>query len=601
MPRPTRPLAPFHPQRHPAAGLRRILFIGSTMLALAGCGNSTQDDNAATNDATRVASEIARSGKHGDGVFVDGVLSYPATDYHETEPGTPGGVLRATTGADTGSLDIHALSHGNVQWLGRFLFDCLVFQDEEGKTSPWLAKSWEISPDGTVYTFHLRDDVSFSDGEKFNAAAVLINLEHMRDPATKSPLTAAYLSPYAHGRVVDEYTFEATLREPYSPFLDVLAQSWFGIVSPRQIRADRAALKEKPIGTGPFVLESYVRDQGARFVRRNDYHWAPPVVRHEGPAYLARIELDFVPEAMVRYSALNSGQHDLTFDAPAQHAKDIRKDERLKIHSRVRKGNPTSTMLFNTEQFPFDDVRVRRAVATGVDREGLAWITGFGEYVPKTDYLAANTRYYDPSFRDVLAYNPQAANALLDEAGWTERDSEGFRVKDGRRLGAFLSVNEATFSSRTAIAMQTNLKDIGFELKLQMLTAPQLTEKRFSPTGDYQAFGGGYWHTNTPDALYIYYHSKSITTPQLIGHNTSRLRDAQLDEWLATARRSTDPELLKTLYRQVQGRLTELVPILPAYESQQSIAYRKAVHVPVFDTSHNTPFITSIWIEEEAK
>ncbi|MDR2093493.1 MAG: ABC transporter substrate-binding protein [Azoarcus sp.] len=577
-------------------------LVALLMLTLAACGDPPETAAPPeTPAATANASGAPLSGKHGDGILVDGILSYPASDYHETEAGKPGGVLRATTATDPGSLDIHAISHGTIQWLGRFLFDCLVFQDEEGKTSPWLAKSWEISPDGKTYTFHLRDDVTFSNGEKFNAEAVLVNLEHMRDPATKSPLAAAYIAPYEKGRVVDEYTFEATLREPYTPFLDVLAQSWLGMIAPRQIREDPRSIVEHPIGTGPFVLERYVRDQGASFVRRNDYHWAPPVVRHEGPAYLERIQLDFVPEAIIRHSSLVSGQYDLTFDTPPQHATDIRGDGQLKIHSRVRKGNPMAVLSFNTERPPFDDVRVRRAIAHAIDREGLAWITGFGEYLPKADYLAANSRYYDPAFRNVLAYDVELANRLLDEAGWRERDAEGYRVKDGRRLGATQLVNEAVSTSRLPIAVRTDLGKIGFDLKIQMLTTPQILERRYSPDGNYETFAGGYWHTNTPDALYIYYHSNSITTPKLIGQNTSRLRDPLLDEWLGAARRTTDTATLKELYRKAQERLTELVPGVTAFESQQTVSYRAKVHVPVFDTSHNVPFITSIWIDPEAR
>ena len=92
-----------------------------------------------------------------------------------------------------------------MQWLARIVYDCLLYQDENGKISPWLAKSWDVSPDGKTYTFHLRDDVTFSDGEKFNAEALRVNLEHMRDPATKSPLAAAYIAPYVDGRIVDGF------------------------------------------------------------------------------------------------------------------------------------------------------------------------------------------------------------------------------------------------------------------------------------------------------------------------------------------------------------------------------------------------------------
>jgi peptide/nickel transport system substrate-binding protein len=173
---------------------------------------------------------------------------YPARDYSEQSEGTPGGTLKVSVASDTGSLDLHSISHTNAEWLARILYDNLVYLDEEGKISPWLAKSRTISSDGKSYTFHLRDDVTLSDGTKFNAEAVLVNLEHMRDPATKSPLAAAYIDPYVDGKILDEYTVQLNLREPFTPFLNVLAQSWLSIEAPKAIREKPKELGETPVG-----------------------------------------------------------------------------------------------------------------------------------------------------------------------------------------------------------------------------------------------------------------------------------------------------------------------------------------------------------------
>lgn len=523
-----------------------------------------------------------------------------ADDYRETSPGKPGGTLRVSTSSDSTTLDVHSISHGNTQWLGRILFDCLVYQDENGNISPWLAKSWDISPDGKTYTFHLRDDVTYSDGEKFNARAVQLNLEHMRDPATKSPLAAAYIAPYVDGRVVDEYTFEAHLREPYSPFLDVLAQSYLSMLSPRQIEQAPKSIAEHPIGTGPFVLESYTRDQGLNFVKRKGYHWAPPVTRHQGEAYLDRLEVSIVPEAMIRFSALESDQSDFTVDAPAQNAQAIRHNPDLQMYSRVRKGNPFRSLTFNVEKFPFEDVVVRRAVAKAIDSEGLAWITGFGEYQPKTDLLASNTRYYDPAFKDALRYDVAEANRLLDSAGWTGRDAQGYRVKEGKRLAArVLTFETGAYPSSVAVAIQADLKKVGFDLSIDLVPLAQLTEQRY--TGNFQVLGGGYWHTNTADGLYILYHSHSINTPTFIGQNIGGFRDTQLDAALTAARLTTDPAELQKLYSIAQQRLVENVPAVPLYESHVLVAFRKKVKGLIFDTSHNTPIFTTVWLDQEAK
>ena len=544
--------------------------------------------------ACKPASEAPRANVTGAG------SASHAEDYRETRPGKPGGTLRVSTASDSTTLDVHSISHGNTQWLGRILFDCLVYQDENGNISPWLAKSWDISPDGKTYTFHLRDDVTYSDGEKFNARAVQLNLEHMRDPATKSPLAAAYIAPYVDGRIVDEYTFEAHLREPYSPFLDVLAQSYLSMLSPRQIEHAPKSIAEHPIGTGPFVLESYTRDQGLNFVKRTGYHWAPAVTRHQGEAYLDRLEVSIVPEAMIRFSALESDQSDFTVDAPAQNARAIRNNPDLQMYSRVRKGNPFRSLTFNVERFPFQDVLVRRAVAKAIDGEGLAWITGFGEYQPKTDLLASNTRYYDPAFKDVLRYDVAEANRLLDQAGWTGRDAEGYRLKDGKRLAArVLTYETGAYPSSVAVAIQADLKKVGFDLSIDLLPLAQITEQRYS--GKFQLLGGGYWHTNTADGLYILYHSRSINTPTFIGQNIGSFRDEPLDAALSAARLTTDPVELQKLYSIAQQRLVENVPAVPLYESHVLVAFRNKVKGLMFDTSHNTPIFTAVWLDPEAK
>ena len=532
---------------------------------------------------------------HTDGTVNNGVISYPASDYHEPSPGRNGGTLKVSAASDAGSFDIHALSNGNIQWLGRILFDCLVYQDEQGNISPWLARSWEVSEDGKTYIFHLRDDVTFSDGEIFNAAALQTNLEHMRDPATKSPLAAAYIAPYLDGKVVDEYTFEAHLREPYTPFLDVLAQSWLGMVSPKQIREAPKTIAEHPVGSGPFLLQSYTRDQGAVFVKRPGYHWAPPVTRHAGEAYLDRIELSYVPEAMIRFTALESGQSDFALDAPAQNAAAIRANPELVMRSRIRKGNPSRSMTFNVEQPPFDDVRIRRAVAKAIDREGLAWISGFGEFLSKADFLAANTRFYQRN-NDALAYDVSVANALLDEAGWTGRDAQGYRTKDGQRLKAtLLTYDNPAFPASVSVAIQADLKKVGFDMPIEMLPLTRVTERRYA--GKFQALAAGYWHTNTPDGLFVLYHSQSISTAKLIGQNAGRFRDDELDRVLSAARRSRDPVELKALYGEAQKRLAETVPAVPSVESQVLTAYGRQVKGVIFDTSHNVPFFTSIWLD----
>lgn len=562
----------------PSLSIDRRGFVGAA-LVLAGCGGGN-------------GGQVARrGGPNGD-------FTYPISDYRSAGGGKRGGTIRLAATTDTGTLDIHALSHGNVQWLGRLIFDNLVYLDPTGAITPWLAREWSVSPDGLTYTFRLRDGVTFSDGARFDAEAVRLNLEHMRDPRTKSPLAAAYIAPYASGRAVDPMTFEATLSQPYAPFLNVLAQSWLALISPRQIVQAPETIADRPIGSGPFVVDRYVRQQGIGLKRRDDYAWAPDFIRHQGPAHLDRVEIDVVPEALSRYAGLAGGQYHVLTDAPHAKAAAIRNDPALAVDSRIRTGLPWRAISFNTEAWPFDDVRLRRALAFGIDRAGITRSVFFDEFVPSDSFLARTTRHYDPTTRGKLVYDPAKANRLLDSLGWSTRDAERFRTRGGRRLGASLIAQDNVTGTPINVALQSDLKKLGFDLRIELLPVPVLTERRNS--GNYQAVTGGVWHTNTPDALYILHHSDEITSSERIGQNVSRIRDARLDELLERARRSRDDNEQRILYAAAQHRLIELVPSVPLDENHSLIAYRRELKGLVFDGSHNTPLFHSAWLGDAA-
>jgi peptide/nickel transport system substrate-binding protein len=527
---------------------------------------------------------------------LDAAVHYPRRDYVEDRPGRSGGALRLAAARDNGTLDVQMLADTNTKWLGRLTFDSLVYLDDEGRITPWLARSWKVSPDGKTYVFHLRDKVTFSDGTPLDAEAVRANLARISDPRTHAAMTTAYIAPFQYGEARDRLTFVAHLREPYAPFLNVLAQAWFGMISPKQIREHPETIATRPIGSGPFVVTRYVRQQGLTLARRAGYDWAPPFIGHKGAARLAGIELRFIPEPLARYAALSSGEIDMTMDAPPQNAAAIRADPALVLRNRINLGNPVRGITFNIERFPFDDVRVRRAVALAIDREAIAKLVGFGEFAPTRSFLSASTPYRDPAAARGLAFDPAAANQLLDQAGWTGRDHDGIRLKQGRRLEAQILSSDANLLSATIVAIQAEVRQIGFDLHILPVTATMLAERR--RLGDYQGIGAGYWHTNTPDGLFIVYDGDQITTDRVTGQNLSRLRDVELDAWLAQARRGGDAATLRDLYARAQRRLAELVPAVPVFENHSLFAYRRAVTGVIFDTSHNTPLFYDVALDD---
>ncbi|TWI63430.1 peptide/nickel transport system substrate-binding protein [Pseudoduganella lurida] len=525
-------------------------------------------------------------------------LHYPASDYIEQSAGRSGGVLHTSASYEAGSFDIHRLHAGNLLWQSRLVFDNLVYLDHAGVATPWLATSWQVSPDGRVYTFHLRRDVTFSDGTRFDAEAVRVNFERIKQLGTQSRISNAYLSPYREGVAVDRYTFEARLDAPYPAFLSFLAQTWLGFISPRQILADPDSIAVRPVGTGPFVLADYLPGKRAVLKRRADYAWAPDYLRHKGPAYLEGIVIEAVHDDAARTAALQAGQHQLTFEAALTDGRKLRADPELVFSNRVRPGSPMRSLAFNTARFPFDDVRIRRAAALTIDRATVTRDMSSGEFIPKADFLGTNTPGYVATYKDVLAYDPAGAARLLDAAGWSQRGADGIRSKDGRRLSAeLLTTGDERTPPASVLAIQSDLKKAGIELRLKPVKGDALSET--VRAGQYDALTGGWWSAATPDVLFLLYHGSQVARQNTFGQDTGRLADPQLDDLLLRARQSQDAGERDSLYRQAQKLLTELVPVVPLHESHHLIAYSKRLHGVLFDTTHNTPILTGAWLEPD--
>jgi len=504
-----------------------------------------------------------------------------------------GGTLKLSMSQDPVCLDGGQVSTAALQVLGRLYYDNLTTLDADGTPQPWLARSWDLSGDGKTYTFHLRKGVTFSDGTAFDAKAVVANFDHWRAPATKSPLAGAYIAPIKSTKVLDANTLQVKLSYPYSAFLNVLAQGWLGLTSPRQLAtASNQEICEAPVGTGPFVVDKYTPGESLTLHRRKDYDWSASYLNHKGPAYLDAVDINFVSEASVRYSSLTSGEFDATDAVSPQNAVAVASNPNFVYRNIARQGNP-SRLTLNTSRAPFNDVRVRRALSEGIDLDGIVKTLSYGQFGPQHAYLAPTTPYADKGANGRFVHDPQNAAKLLDEAGYSKKDAEGYRVgKDGKRLTAYLPVAQSTSPSPFNDLFQAEAKKLGLDVKIQQVTAAESASRR--ATGDYD-LTTGVWHTNTPDGLYVLYSSNEITSKERIGQNSARLTDKELDTLLLKARQTTDPAQLKKLYKDAELRLEQLVPAIPLYDNYTSWAVNKDVHGVPADSSHGVPLFTLAW------
>ncbi|MCF6471521.1 ABC transporter substrate-binding protein [Nonomuraea sp. MG754425] len=516
-----------------------------------------------------------------------------ATGGTTTTPKSGGTLVLGENGQEPPCLDPHGNSSSDGPVSTVPVADSLVWFDADGTIQPWLADSWDISDDGLTYTFTLRQGVTFHDGAAWNAEALKVNFEHMRDPATKSPLAAAYIAPYKDAQVVDEHTLKVTLSSPYRPFLDILAQGYLGMISPKQIKESPQSICRHPIGSGPFVFDTWAKGQSITYHRNPDYNWGPKGARHTGPAYLEKLEIRFLTEDATRYNALASGEvHAIDF-TPPQNVEDVKANPDLGFLSAIRPGHPMAFWL-NTSRPPFDDVKVRRALLAAVDRASIIEGVSFGQYQVAQGFVTSATPGYARGLEGAITHDPAQADRLLDEAGWNTKDKDGIRLKDGRRLTAYFPIAANFPAQRMQIAVQTQAaaRKIGLDIQLQTPPEQELTDRTVK--GDYD-LSSGLWATNTADVLWIQYSSKNITTPERRGQNAARLKDAALDDLLEQARRATDPT---ELYNRAQARLLELVPAIPFYDDPRPVAYHRKVRDLAFTPAYPSPYFYDTWLDE---
>jgi peptide/nickel transport system substrate-binding protein len=477
---------------------------------------------------------------------------------------TSGGTITFATDREPTCLDPAVGGDQPQSLIARAYLDSLVSQDQDGTIKPWLATSWDISPDGLTYTFHLRDDVTFTDGTPFDAAAVKANFEHWLDPATQSSVDALYVSPYVGTQTPDPHTAVVTLSHPYAAFLEVLAQSFLGIQSPAAITRGNDQNCQTPVGSGPFKVVAWNKQQDVKLVRNDAYTWGPPQAKHQGKAYADAVDWRFISEPSTRFGALQSGEVGAIETVPPQDHQVATSTPNLKVIDGQRPGSPVQLFL-NTTRAPFDDLGVRQAFRQGADVAAGLKSVFFGAYHPFGGSLSPTTTFYSSAFEHAYPYDLTAAGKLLDDAGWDQRDAAGYRTKNGRRLTVHFPVS-STDHQPADISLfeqvQATEKKLGFQVVIDKQDSA--TWQAGYLKWDYDVTDG-YWVTNTADALrYVYLGAFKDATGGWHS-NASGIADPKLDADLQQALLTTDPAQREALYDDAQKIISGAAVNVPLY------------------------------------
>lgn len=443
----------------------------------------------------------------------------PSTSAAEAAPVRGGNLTFAIT-VDSKCIDPQQVGNNDAIAIARQTVASLTAQDPDtGEIVPWIAQSWEVNDDATQFTFHLVDGATYADGTPIDAASVKTNFEAVVALGAKAVLGSTYLAGLQDVAAPDPSTVVVTFGAPSAQFLQASSTFSLGLLSPASAALsaeDRCA--GRYVGSGPFVVESYTVDQQAVLARRDGYAWGPAGANdHTDEAYLDTVTFVVVPEAGVRTGSLASGQIDAT---AAISAVDLPQFDGNGFWIEYRANPGVVYNLFPNESRPLlADERVRLALLKGINREEVtSTVLGTLDH-PATAALAHSTPFYE-DLGDLLAYDPEGAKELLDEAGWVVGE-DGIRVKDGQRLETTVTFWQP---KEPLELVQQELRAIGFDLELNQLAIAEATAANAS--GDYDLSFGNLTRSD-PDILRTLFSVNARNTNQRAAEEVDSLLDAQ--------------------------------------------------------------------------
>lgn len=355
-----------------------------------------------------------------------------------------------------------ASNYGSIYWSKNF-YNTLVSYDENGEIVGELADSWEVSEDGMTYTFHLREGVKFSDGTDLTSAAVRTSFE----------AAVQNLGDYngSYGRLTtllasidtpDDATVVLNLSQPYYAALNDLTMSCpLSVVNPAGLNEDltmKEELVSMTMGTGPYMYNGDCDGSTYTFVR-NPYYWGD---EPDADSFQVKV----IEDAEARVLALRSGEIDgilgssrLTYDAYAELSGDASFGAAVDDNASM-----TRYLGLNLGKAPFDDVKVRQAVAYAIDQDTLCATVLQGIEEPAETMFDPGKPYCDAE-QTVYEYAPEKAASLMEEAGWVDSDGDGIREKDGQTLELTMTyTSDHGAMDDAALAIAAQLQQIGFKL-----------------------------------------------------------------------------------------------------------------------------------------
>lgn len=482
-------------------------------------------------------------------------------------------LVYATGDAEPDCLDPHVGGNYPQALLATQVLESLVSLDKDGNIVPWLATAWTTSEDGLSWDFTLNPKAKFSDGTAVDAAAIKANIEHLQNPDTGSSTGYLAVQQIAEVEIVSPDVARFHLTRPDAALLESLAQPWVAIQSPAGIDRGTEANCLAPIGSGPFVVTDWTKQDRIVLDRNPDYATPPTgfeVASADAPKQLI---WRFIPDATARFAALQSGEVDIIDNPLPEQITTAESDAQL-AHLDAPRPGASNRLELNTAQAPFDDKLVREAFIAAADvNPGIE--TLFEGTTERSYSALSSVEPLGLQSPDAYKTDPERANELLDEAGWGEKNADGIRVKDGKPLTVRFPVTGAQ-STQTEQALfeqiQASAREVGFDVQITLLDLGAW----YGALGahEYELVSAPYTKIG-PDVLRFLYHSDA-TVPAPSGYfaNHSMIANPELDKLLDAIGSEQDPEARAAAAKAAQQFIADEQIILPIYDQQNHFLYR---------------------------
>ncbi len=440
------------------------------------------------------------------------------------------------------------------------IYDGLVtYAPDSLEIRPDLATDWNVSKDGTTYTFTLRKGVKFQDGTPLTAQAVKYNFDRMLVKGAPGSNTGPFpLADQFYGAVkkviaVDKHTVRFELSHPYAPFLSNLAYPTGLIVSPAAVKKYGKKFGHHPVGTGPFAFKSWTPNQSVVLTANQDYWGGAPKTK--------TAVFRPLPEASGRIAALKSGDADLIVEVPADNLAQLRSDSALKVQTVA--GPHLWFLILNTKQGPFKNKLVRQAANYAINKKAIVKNILAGTAAVATGPIApAFGAAHDDSIQG-YPYNLAKAKSLMKKAG----------LSNGADVTFYVTTSGSGMLEPKAMAeaIQAQLKKIGLRVHIKTFEWNTFLDKVNAGLAGKADMAEMAWMTNDPGTL-PYLTLRTQAFPDKGGFNSGYYSNPEVDRLINKIQTTTNPDARNKLFHQMSKLVVEDAPWVFVANGKMTVA-----------------------------